>query len=135
MYLDNPAPPHRLNQYKEQHHQTAPACRPFPSPCFRGSLVKNSSPQAKQLMGRQKASVTEAKLLPWASGRDCSSEAWPDVSSCLPDKKHFKTIEQKSFAMTPGPSVSTKKTFTTFSNPSASTQISFATTFHPSARG
>jgi hypothetical protein len=43
-------------------------------------------------MGRQKATVTEAKLLPWASGRDCSSEAWPDVSSCLPDKKHFKAM-------------------------------------------
>ena len=32
-----------------------------------------------------------------------------DVSSCLPDKKHFKTIGRKSFAMTPDPSASTQK--------------------------
>ena len=32
-----------------------------------------------------------------------------DVSSCLPDKKHFKAMGRKSFAMTPDPSASTQK--------------------------
>lgn len=57
------------------------------------------------------------------------------ASSCLSDKKHFKTMGRKSFAMMPDPSAGTQKTLTTSSNLSASTQKSFATTFHHSASG
>ena len=44
-------PHHRLNQYKEQHHQTAPACRPSTSSCSRESTVKNPPHKSKGSWG------------------------------------------------------------------------------------